>query len=838
MVIMTSKIWLGRFMDQTLATEEVYLDFVKINIELEKEEITNLLKDSAVGGAGPKSGRNIAESLLQKRENLPPEHEPYFVRVDLTDGQILYYGFGTLSQAKSSPHLPSSHTNIDYFLTYHRNNDGIGRSVLPIHDFPDVVRRIKFQIKNGKLIKLEEEKNSSIPNIPSKVLAEDYLKDSISTTRSDSLQPVGATLQPDQFNLIRATANSIIAIQGPPGSGKTVVLLERLSRIAFADPATRKRGMLLIGPNQQFLEYVKEALEILGNSDIITSTPEELTSWKISENQDPEVIQYLKGFIQITEVIDNYFKNAPSVLDDSYQIKISDIEVEFSVLDSLEIISSLRQENVSYSQIRARAGLMISNLISERFFKKWENLGRQRRQYDGDPVKAIQSTSTYRTILRNMYPDLNPETVLKDLKKSAKSFLASARNIFDEESIRAWLTYVIPQVFDIRRDDVPLLDYIKFRIDGNDEIWGHIAIDEAQDLTPMQLAMLRRRTDSASSISLTGDLAQATGVVVYETWPSITRYLTDEEPVQEQLIRSYRVPAEILEYANQFLAISEVSVDAAEPFLEKPDSLQLHFQDQEEEGISHVEELIRSNLADNKSVLVVANSSLVNKFMKMDFQSNGTAHFKAYLAQDVKGLEFDVVIILYPVDILKELSYTLGKSARLMYVLSTRSTQNLFVVGHSAAEAKNPIKIMQQGAPDFVEEKLELSQIIEKLPELTLFESQKFDLTEMDLTSIPNLCAKFNMQISSSDSELLSGGWFYVGLTQSTRCVSCNFKQQQVFRKHAILKGKLIHPGVFVCLGCLVARKSSDYASEILKAVDKELLHGASIEGLCEECPE
>ena len=79
--------------------EEVYLDFVKINIELEREDIERLLKDSAVGGAGPKSGRNIAESLIRKKDELPSEKEPYFVRVDLVDGETLYYGFGTLSKA-------------------------------------------------------------------------------------------------------------------------------------------------------------------------------------------------------------------------------------------------------------------------------------------------------------------------------------------------------------------------------------------------------------------------------------------------------------------------------------------------------------------------------------------------------------------------------------------------------------------------------------------------------------------------------------------------------------------------------------------------------------------
>ena len=816
--------------------EELFLDYVKVNIELEQEDIARLLRDSAVGGAGPKSGRQIAESLKRKSDDLPSQKDPYFVRVDLIDGETLYYGFGTLSKASNGPEIPNSHKHLDYFLTYHRNNDGAGRSVLPISDFPDVVRRIKFQIKNGKIVKLEEELNSGGKTKPVKVLSEKYLEDAITETRTDSLQPVGATLQPDQFKLIRANANTILTIQGPPGSGKTVVLLERLSRIAFADPATKKKGMLLIGPNQQFLEYVRDALEILGNSDIIMSTPEDLTSWKPSTQFDTDGIQYLKGFDQITLVIDNYFRNTPSVLDDSYSLKVGDIEIEFTVLDSMDIVSSLRNENLIYSQQRARAGAMVSNLLVERFFQKWEKQGKQRRQFDGDPIKLIQAASTYRTILRNMYPDLTPENVLKDLKKSAKTFLESARNVFEESDIRDWLTYVIPNPFDIRSSDIPILDYIKYRIEGTSEVWGHIAIDEAQDLTPMQLGMLRRRTDSATSLSLTGDLAQATGVVVYETWPAITNYLSDEEPQQDKLTRSYRVPKEILEYANQFLELSEVDVEAAEPFLEKSDSLILDFPYDRNAGISHAESLISSYLLQEKSVLLVADSSSVERFKKFDFEVKGKAHFKSYLAQDVKGLEFDVVILLNPGEILNELLYETGKAARLMYVLTTRPTQHLHIIGRTSVESKRPIDFynkldLQEGEPILTLEDLDLD-----ISEDDLLQTSSPGSAEFGQTSVVKLCKDFNLQISTTDEQLRSDGWFYLGLSQNTRCISCNFKQQQVFRFHLEVDGIVSHPGAFVCLGCLVARKSSVYNRDTLAQVDLELLHESKIDLFCESC--
>lgn len=816
--------------------EEIYLDFVKINIALEREDLERLLKDSAVGGAGPKSGRNIAESLMRKKDDLPPEKEPYFVRVDLADGQTLYYGFGTLSKASQSPQIPASHLGVDYFLTYHRNNDGIGRSVLPISDFPDVIRRIRFQIKNGKILKLSEENNSGVKSSPPKVMAEEQLKDVITGTRSDSLQPVGATLQPDQFKLIRETANTILTIQGPPGSGKTVVLLERLSRIAFADPATKKKGMLLIGPNQQFLEYVRDALEILGNSDIIMSTPEDLTSWKASQEIDSDEIQILKGFEDITRVIDNYFKNAASVLDDSYKLKISEIEIEFSVLDSLDLISTLRNENLIYSQLRLRAGVIVTNLLTERFFQAWEGKGRQRRQFEGDPAKLIQASSTYRTIIRNIYPELTPESVLKDLKKSAKAFISSAQSVFEESEIRTWLTNVTPNPFDIRVDDIPLLDYIQFRIQGTTEVWGHIAIDEAQDLTPMQLKMLRRRTDLASSLSLTGDLAQATGVVVYETWPDITNYLSDEDPIQEKLTRSYRVPREILAYANQFLDLSDVRVDPAEPFLERPDSLKFHQPLDGNDGSNVAELIISENLINERSVLLVGNSDIIATFKNKKFEARGKAHFKAYSAREVKGLEFDVVIILNPGDILNELFYESSKAARLMYVLTTRSTQQLHVIGRNSAEVKKPIQYYEK--MDLKEEDLgiTLNDIEIDLVSEDYSETSEVVKAADAISSIPALCSDFNLDIHTTDPELNSDGWFYVGLTQNTRCIACNFKQQQVFRRHLSIKNKISHPGAFVCLGCLVPRHSTEFGIEVLKNVDSELLQDNSVENLCLEC--
>lgn len=823
--------------------EQNYLDFVRLNIVLKGEEITELLDSSAIGGAGPKSGRAIAEKLRNRKENLPNSNEPYFVRIDLKSGETLYYGFSTLTKAKSSPAVPDTHPGVDEWLTYSRVNDGHGWTVLPISDFDDVIRRTRFQIKNGKLIKFEEESNDHIQvePVPDKVLAREQLIETMSEARTESLKPVGATLQADQFLITREAAGIPLVIQGPPGSGKTVVLLERLARIAFADKTTKEKGMLLIGPNQHFLEYVKEALDILGSSEVILSTPEELTNWKFTENPDAEVIKSIKGFSSFTKIVDNYFSQLPSILDSGYNLKLADIDVHFSVIDSLNLIELYRHDVGSYQQLRLRASSSISNLLVERFFQIWESRGKQRNQFDGDPLKLVQSNSTFRTILRNIYPEVTAESVLKALKKSPKTFLDCSSRVLTEEQKMLWLEHVTEFDYEIREADVAILDYIDFKIRGNEENWGHIAIDEAQDLTPMQFLMLKRRVYNFNSITLSGDLAQATGAMFYETWSEITDYFSNQEAKYSELSRSYRVPAEILEYANRHLKNTLAKVSAAEPFLEIPGSFEAHYPIDRNDQLNYAEWLADETLSENQSVLIVGNKDCKDYFNKKFQNLESGKHFKAYLAEDVKGLEYDVVILVDPVGIISDLNYSDDRLARLFYVISTRSTKKLHVIGSSELEIYDPINAskVDPSSDEFLPEvkiirsEEENHRISDSIDEIT---NEIDSIFQLGSKSIPKLCEKFGMAVNTSDPSMLTNDWFYLGMTNQP-CIACGYRQQQVFRKHFVnSRGQISHPGAFVCLSCLVARNGEEFESSYLSRVDDEMHFKSQLLTLCLDC--
>ena len=800
--------------------EEVnYLDFVQENIELRRHEIDALINNP--GGATPASGYHVKR--MMKAIELPDPKSPYFTRVDLEDGETLYFGFGMLTIAKASKPVPTTHPGITNWLTYHIDTDTKGYRALPLADLPDVVRRVRIVIKRGELIELTKEEVRSIVlenNEREEVLASDLLTATMAETRGESLGVVGSTLQPDQFKISRAPNDKILAVQGPPGSGKTIVLLERLSRIAFKDQSARERGLVLIGPNQRFLDYVEEALVTLGKQDVITSTVEGLTKWKYVQNRDHESVEIIKARRVMESVIDELVLDLPQILESNFEFKVGDFNVQFTIRDSYELIAIYREDESNYELIKQRATNTVLGILTERFFLHWEEDGKERLRFQGDPKEIIQQTSSFKTMMRNIYPDITPENALKKLKKNPNDFIRYAAKVMEFEDIDNWLYYVSPEDFEIRESDVPILDYLDYRIRGKTGTsWGHVAIDEAQNLTPMQLRMLARRVDHPSAISMTGDLAQGIGTIYYEDWDDIASHFDSEEVFKTELIRSYRVPKDIIDYSLKFLEKAEVSVSAAEPFLDVEDALNLKAIPRDR-FLSEAQSIALEHLKNQDSVLIIAADEIRDSLSNWNPGSTGVAHLKIYAPTEVKGLEFDVVIVIDPVGILRELEYEIGRSARLMYVNVTRSTKKLYMIGASQEQISDPIKAYGSIEVEDYESKLLelLGEMSDYAEETNQDKAEEIFTTASDNPlSIPSLCTNFGIEISTINQTHNSGRWKYLGSTQS-RCIECGSKPQLFFGQIEIQNSYAI-----VCTRCEVIRNDQEYESDTVSDILDEL---------------
>jgi DNA helicase IV len=215
-------------------SEVAYLGVVHENIKSREEQLEELHKNASAATADSKSQQTLRD--FYRNVQVPDPDNPYFVRVDLSNGEIRYYGYQKLRQATNNPPIPQSHVGVDDLLVLSSRSDGKGYTADYPENLPDLVARTRFIIKFGEIVKISEEFFDSSRG-ENTVIASEIVTESIGQTRNKKMQPISSTLQPDQFQITREPITHSLAIQGPPGSGKTAVLLERLARIAFADEA-------------------------------------------------------------------------------------------------------------------------------------------------------------------------------------------------------------------------------------------------------------------------------------------------------------------------------------------------------------------------------------------------------------------------------------------------------------------------------------------------------------------------------------------------------------------------------------------------------------------------
>ncbi len=307
-----------------------------------------------------------------------------------------------------------------------------------------------------------------------------------------------------------------------------------------------------------------------------------------------------------------------------------------------------------------------------------------------------------RAALERMWPVLTPAQLLHDLFGSRALLRLAARNVFDDAEVAALYRPRSVDVADVRwtAADVALLDDAREvlgpvpkrsgRIDDADEIrtYGHIVVDEVQDLSPMQLKMIARRSLNGS-LTVVGDLAQATGPWAPSCWSDVTDFLPDRRPSRVTgLSVGYRIPAQIMELA-------EGVMHAATPGLRSPRSVR--------EGDALPEVVRVATPADVGGAVAAAITALTSEREGMSvvvavadrmaddvsgaLDAAGISHGRAAATgldaqvtvvpiSVAKGLEVDGVVVVEPAAIVDSEIQGL----RALYVALTRPTQRLVIV--------------------------------------------------------------------------------------------------------------------------------------------------------------
>ena len=522
---------------------------------------------------------------------------------------------------------------------------------------------------------------------------------SLERGRTGALGDIVATIQAEQDEIIRSPQAGVLVVQGGPGTGKTVVALHRAAYLLYTHRfPLEDQGVLVIGPNRVFLRYIERVLPSLGEAGVEQVVLADLVPGvAVSHRENPEVAA-VKGDIRMTRMIDRAVDDRERPLREDLVVPFRSGYLRLTVEDSRRIVRQARRRNRRHNASRR----IVEN-------EMWETMAAGWRAGDAEPSEvreAVRRLPEVREALERMWPVLTPAQLVHDLlgsKALLRSALTTAVTDTEVDTLVGLLhrsRSASPDDIPWTEADIPLLDDAREvlgpvphrgEIDPADEIrtYGHIVVDEVQDLTPMALRMVTRRSLNGS-MTVVGDLAQATGALAPAVWDDVVAHLPDRRPPRViGLSVGYRIPSEIM-------AVADVVMEAAAPGLRRPESVrsggeQPRLVPVEDGRAASVAGEVAASLAalPDGSVAVIAPDPMVDE-MSEALTSAGIDHGRAGVSglerqvtvvpvSVAKGLELDSVVVVEPASIVDEGHLGL----RSLYVALTRSTRRLAVV-HSA----------------------------------------------------------------------------------------------------------------------------------------------------------
>jgi len=510
------------------------------------------------------------------------------------------------------------------------------------------------------------------------------LLESLERGRTGHLGDIVATIQGEQDEIIRSPQAGVLIVQGGPGTGKTVVALHRAAYLLYTYRfPLEDQGVLVIGPNRVFLRYIEQVLPSLGEAGVEQVVLSDLVDDVVVGGREPDVVARVKGDARMSRVIEKAVRDRERPLRDDLVVPFGATYLRLRASDSSRIVKAARRRGRRHNATRR----VVESEV-------WSALAASSRD-DITPEQvreAVRHLDEVRAAFEWMWPVLTPAELLHDLFGSKGLIRLAAHGVLTEAE-SSWLYR--PRSADVRdvrwsASDVALLDDAREvlgprptrtgKTEESHEIrtFGHIVIDEVQDLTPMELRMATRRSLNGS-MTIVGDLAQATGPLAPSNWDDVLVHLPNrKESRVVGLSIGYRIPAQIMELATKVMM-------AATPDLRSPTSVRTG-----DEAPELIEVESAGDLAGAAATAVKGLADALVEQIAAGLTNAGIEHGRATrggMVNDVtvvpvsvvKGLELDGVVVVEPSQIVT----SEAQGLRALYVALTRATKRLVIV-HAA----------------------------------------------------------------------------------------------------------------------------------------------------------
>lgn len=610
---------------------------------------------------------------------------------------------------------------------------------------PDgVLRRRHLVTRARQVVSLEDEvlDLDALGDDEVHLSGEGALFAAMAAQRTGRMNDIVATIQAEQDRIIRADLAGALVVQGGPGTGKTAVALHRAAYLLYAHRRVLERsGVLLVGPSSAFLRYIDQVLPSLGETGVVATTMGDLLPGVSARSEEPtDLAARLKGDASMARVVARAVRARQRVPEHDVPFRLEGVDLVIRRDDVREAAARARRTNKPHNLARVTfVKEMLSRLASQYGRATGVELEHEDRRMVLDDLRAHRDV---RVTLNLAWFPLTPQRLVEDLwtkphrlAEAAPQLSETQRAALRREPGAPWTVADVPLLDEaaelLGEDDQAEraqakadaaarardLEYAQEVLKGTgagalvsaevladrfaaggtslttaeraaaDRTWtyGHVVVDEAQELTAMAWRSLLRRVPTRS-LTIVGDVAQTSASGGARAWRSML-----DAPLRggwrlEELTVNYRTPASVAEAAREAAVAADLPVSPMTSAREVADALHVHWSTDVAREAARVvaAEVREGTTADGVGrIAVVAEPRRAPALRAALRDLVPDAALRAARGDDeldapvsvvdprtVKGLEYDVVVLVEPDEL----------APSDLYVAMTRPTQRLHLV--------------------------------------------------------------------------------------------------------------------------------------------------------------
>ncbi|WP_129336842.1 HelD family protein [Cellulomonas endophytica] len=633
---------------------------------------------------------------------------------------------------------------------------------------PDgVVRRRHLVLRGRTVTGLEDElldldgvqEGGDLPALA----GEGALVAALAAARTGRMHDIVATIQAEQDAIIRSELQGALVVQGGPGTGKTAVALHRTAYLLYAHRRTLERsGVLLVGPSRTFLRYIDQVLPSLGETGVVTTTVAELVPGVVADGREDDAVAALKGRAAMAEVVARAVRHRQRVPDAPVTVRLDGRTVVVRPGDVVAAMGRARRNGRPHNEARAT---FVREMLSRLAGQYVAQLGYEVAPEDrAEVVEELRTTREIRVALNLAWMPLTPQKLLSDLwsrpwrlEHAAPMLTPAERELLRRDPDAPWTPADVPLLDEAaellgeddaaaraqaredarrRQEEVAYARHVleqtgaggmvsaelladRFTAGGPalttaeraaaDRSWtyGHVVVDEAQELSAMAWRVLVRRVPTRS-LTIVGDVAQTSAPAGAHRWSEALDPVLRGSWRQAELTVNYRTPAAVAEAAHRVAVAAGLPVSPQTAARDVPDALRLEavaagpvpdgaptgglppalLERAAAVAAAGLREVRDASGAGRVAVLapagaVVALRTVVAAALEASGAAAGSGRATATAdpdaavavldARTAKGLEFDLVVLVEPAAVLEE-------GAGDLYVALTRPTRALHVL--------------------------------------------------------------------------------------------------------------------------------------------------------------